>query len=367
MRGTLDRYLLKESATSMTAVISVLLLIMLSTQFSRLLGDAAKGEIPKDILFKAVSLTALQYLGALMPVALLLSIMLALGRLYKDNEVAAMTGCGVSLLHMYRPFLLLGAIVALLVGILSLEVGPWAGRVLEQVSKEARRVVQYTPFESGRFKDVAGGRAVFYTEKIDNSGENMQMIFARIEQPGSAKVPSGDEMILVAREGHQQLDPSTGDRTVSLDEGMQYSGIPGQSRFDIVHFGKFVTHVTPPPLVIEVPRRRAKTTEQLLSSGDVKDLAEWQWRLSAPISVLLMALLAVPLAHVRPRQGRYGKLVWGLVIYLLYSNLIGVGQNWIEKGRLSPHIGLWWIHAVVLSGTLMLLWKRIGGLRGLRG
>ena len=209
LRRTLDRYLLQETAAAAVAVTLVLLAIMLSARFARFLGAVATGDLPRDLLAQVVGLSSVQYLVLLLPAALLLAVMLTLGRLYKDSEVAAMMGCGVSLGGLYRPFLWLSTLMALLTAWLAFVAGPWAGRQVDYISKDARRLVQYTPFEPGRFKSVGGGRAVFYTEEIDSKGEKLTTVFARIqEQEG--------ESVVIASEGRQQVDTDTGERRVTL-------------------------------------------------------------------------------------------------------------------------------------------------------
>lgn len=353
MTGTrLDRYLFRDATASWFAVMIVLLLIMLSTRFARLLADAAAGELPRDLLFKIVGLTSLQYLMILVPVSLLLGVMLSLGRLYRDNEVAAMAGCGVSLLRLYRPYLLLGGLLALFTALLAFEVGPWAGRTADYLVKDARRLIQYLPFEPGRFKTVAGGRAVFYTGEMDQDREQLTFVFAQIEEKDGLS-------IVIANEGRQRLNDATGDREITLYGGWRYRGEPGRADYDVLRFEEFVTRVTPPQFIYESAKRRIMRTADLMASSDPEDRAELHWRAAAPLSVFLLALLAVPLSHVGPRQGRYGKLVVGLVVYLMYSNLLGLGQTWIGNGTLPPFVGLWWIHAIVLAGALALIGRRM--------
>ncbi|EIT67602.1 MULTISPECIES: LPS export ABC transporter permease LptF [Hydrocarboniphaga] len=354
MNGTtLDRYLLRDAAASWLAVIVVLLLIMLSTRFASLLADAAAGELPRDLLFKIVGLTSLQYLVILVPVSLLLGVMLSLGRLYKDHEVAAMTGCGVSLLRLYRPYLVLGGLLAVFTALLAFQIGPWAGRTADYLVKDARRLIQYLPFESGRFNSVADGRGVFYTAETDQDREKLNAVFAQIER-GENGIS-----IIIANEGRQRLNTVTGDREITLYGGWRYDGQPGSKMYEIVRFDEFMTRVTPPQFIYSNNKRRVLSTSALLASSDPQDRAELQWRIAAPISVFLLTLLAVPLSHVGPRQGRYGKVVLGLVVYLFYSNLIGLGQSWIGKGKIPEAVGLWWIHAIVLIWAVALIGKRL--------
>jgi lipopolysaccharide export system permease protein len=354
--GILDRYLLREAAGAWLAVTLVLLAIMLATRFARFLGEAATGILPRELLFKVVALSSLQYLVILIPVSLLLAIMLAMGRLYKDSEIAAMSGCGVSMGQLYRPFLGLGALLTGMALSLSFYIGPWAGRTAEYISKDAARFVQYNPFEPGRFKEVAGGRAVVYTGEMDAKGSELTTVFARVHEQG------GDTLV-IARHGHQDANPLTGERQVTLSDGFRYRGEAGSAQFDIMRFAEFTTFIQPPDFVFASDKRRLYQTSDLWNSADPQDRAELQWRFAAPISVLILALLAVPLSHIKPRQGRYGKLVLGILAYLAYTQLIAVGQAWIAKGQLPPAVGLWWVHALMLVLALWLVAKRSGGLR----
>lgn len=352
-RGILERYLLREGLASWMGVTIVLLAIMLVTRFARFLAEAAAGQLPREFLLKIVALSSLQYLVILIPVSLLLAILMSLGRLYRDQEITAMTSCGAGPGALYRPFLFLAAIISIFTGVLSFELGPWAGRQVDLLIKDAQRVIQYTPFDPGRFKDVAGGRAVFYTAAIDKQTGDLTTVFAKIEE-------SGGPSILTAQGGSQSVDPATGDRVVRLDHGYRYTGHPGRADFDIVQFESLLTRVSPPPVLALSGKRKIARTSDLVGSDDPRDVAEMQWRIAAPLTVLLLAVLAVPLAHTTPRAGRYGKLVLGILAYLAYTNLLTIGQAWIAKGHVPPGLGLWWVHLLVAGASLVLIGRRLG-------
>lgn len=349
--GILDRYLLREAGGAWLAVTAVLLAIMLATRFARFLGEAATGVLPRELLFQVVALSSLQYLVILIPVSLLLAIMLALGRLYKDSEIAAMHGCGVGLSLFYRPFILLGLLLAGFSAALSFYIGPWAGRTSEYISKDAARFVQYNPFEVGRFKEVADGLAVFYTSDMSAAGDKLGEVFAQISEASGTS-------LLMAKSGHQTVNPLTGRREVTLENGFRYRGEPGQSGYEIMRYAELTTHVEPPAFAFSTNRRRIYPTQELMHSSDLEDRAELQWRFAVPVSVLVLVLLAVPLSHIGPRQGRYGKLAIGIVIYLAYSQLIGAGETWISRGILPPYLGIWWVHGIVLIGAFCLIGQR---------
>jgi lipopolysaccharide export system permease protein len=349
----LDRYLLREGLAAWVAVTVVLLAIMLSTRFARFLAEAAAGELPREFLLNIVALSSLQYLVILIPVSLLLAVLLSLGRMYRDQEIAAMTGCGVGPLSLYRPFLLLAACLSALTAALSFQIGPWAGRQADYLVRDAQRTIQFTPFDPGRFKEAAGGRAVFYTAQMNRDDGTLQTVFAQLND-------SGEPSVLTAQQGVQDLDRATGERVLRLRNGYRYSGTPGRADYEIVRFDTLSTRVAPPEMLQLSGRRKIRETGALLGSDDPKDHAELHWRIAAPITVLLLALMAVPLAHTSPRAGRYGKLVLGIVAYLVYSNLLAVGQAWIAKGTVPVAVGLWWVHALAAGLALWLIGRRLG-------
>ncbi|MDB5986870.1 MAG: lptF [Nevskia sp.] len=354
--GILDRYLMREAAGAWAAATFVLLTIMISTRFASVLNFAAKGEIPRDLLFQVVLLSSLRYLVILIPATLLLAIMVSLGRLYSDNEVAAMTGCGVGMGRLYRPFLWLAVALSLLTAALSFEIGPWAGRQADYMVKSAKQLVQFTPFEAGQFKTVGGGKAMFYTASMSDSGDKLGEVFAQIQEADGAS-------IVVANHGEQVTDPVSGEREVHLFDGYRYFGTPGTPKYDVVKFRELKLRLAAPPFNYVNNQRKLEPIGSLVGSTDPQDEAEVAGRVAAPISVLILALLAVPLSHLRPREGRYGKLVLGIVAYLVYANLISFGQAWIGKGKLPPGIGLWWAHGIMLMIAGWLIAKRQGLLR----
>jgi len=348
VKRILDRYIFREIAVTWLGVTMVLLMILLTNQFARILGDVAKGKLPRNAAFDVIGLSAAQYLTILVPIGLFLAVMLALGRLYRDSEMPAMMACRVGPSGIYRPLMWLLVPLALGVAWLSIVGTPTALTKISQIAAEAKREADLASIEPGRFTVIGPDRAVVYGERISPDGV-MENVFLE-------RQVSGDVVqVVVAKRGEQveSEDPDT--RLLVLHEGRRYEGVPGTPSFRVV---EFVEHGIPyqlPSLRASNPRPRAMTFGRLRTSSDPEHIAEMQWRLSVPIATVLLALLAVPLARSRPREGRYGRIAIGMLVFIIYLNLLSAAKAWTEEGTISPLLGLWWVHGCVALFTLILL------------
>ncbi|MBT8086930.1 MAG: LPS export ABC transporter permease LptF [Woeseiaceae bacterium] len=347
----LDRYIFREIAMTWLGVTMVLLVILLTNQFARVLGDVAKGKLPKDAAFDVIGLSAAQYLTVLVPIGLFLSIMLALGRLYRDSEMPAMMACRVGPSGIYRPLLALLLPLALAVAWLAIDGAPKALTAVERIGAEARREADLGSIEPGRFTVFGPEQAVVYGESITPEGE-MEGVFMQ-------RMVDGDQVeVVIARRGEQvdSEDPNT--RLLVLHDGRRYEGVPGTSRFRVVEFAEHGIPYQLPSLETPDPRPRAMTFSALLRSDDLEHIAELQWRIGIPLSTIVLAFLAVPLSKSRPREGRYGRLAIGLLVFIIYLNMMSAAQSWIEQGAISPRVGLWWVHgAMALLGVVLLAYQ----------
>jgi len=148
--------------------------------------------------------------------------------------------------------------------------------------------------------------------------------------------------------------------------GQNYEGQPGQSDYRITQYEKHGIYVPESDLTVRpVTRKEALSTTELWRSESPTHQAEFQWRLSIPIAALLMAILALPLSYTTPRQGRYSKLALAILLYLVYSNLLGVAQNWAAFGKVPGWLGMWWVHGFAV--LLIMYWwtRRAGGIKQL--
>lgn len=348
MRRILDRYIFREIATTWLVVTLVLLMILLTNQFARVLGDVAKGKLPKDAAFDVIGLSAVQYLTILVPIGLFLSIMMALGRLYRDSEMPAMMACRVGPAGVYRPLLWLVLPLAAGVAWLSIDVGPRALTAVDRIGAEARREADLGSIEPGRFTVFGEDDAVVYGERVSSDGV-MEKVFLQ------RRLETGGIEVVVAERGEQVQSEDSDIRYLVLHEGRRYEGVPGTTDFRVVEFAEHGIPYQLPQLEPVDPEPRQMPVRALLRSNDLYEIAELQWRIGVPVSTLLLGIIAVPLSRSRPREGRYARLVIGLLVFIIYFNVLSAAKSWLEQGTMPAELGLWWVHGCVLLLGLGLL------------
>ena len=352
MVSIIDRYLVREVLLTWLAVTLVLWLILVSARLSRYLAQAAAGELPGAAVFSLLGLKSVEFLVFMMPLALFLAVMLGLGRLYKDSEMAALAACGVGTAQLYRPLMALGLVAALALGWAALYLVPHTAALGYEVRIQAQQTADISGIGAGRFKEIRGGALVFYAESISRDRSSMEKVFVH------ARGEDLDRVIL-ADSAYQTWDAETGDRFLVLVDGRRYEGRPGQADYRVLEFRQH-------GVLLELGaasgfRREDSTpTAQLWGSSDRREQAELQWRLSVPVAVLALVFMAVPLCRTTPRQGRYGRLAVGVLAFLIYYNLMGTARVWLEQGTLPPAVGIWWVHLLpVLLGVVLLQWPRL--------
>jgi lipopolysaccharide export system permease protein len=358
MLGIFDRYVARETAMTWAAVAAVLVLVVVVNRFAVYLGEAAAGQIPAFATFALLGLSVIGLLEIIVPVSLFLAIVISLGRYYRDQEAVAAFACGLTPARLYRPIALLGVIAAALLAVLALWATPWAHATAHRMEVGAHAEAQVSVMEAGRFKMLGSGNGVFYAGGADPQTGRLHPVFAELNNE------DGQPLLITARDGYLVTQPQTGERHLDLGPGRRYQGSPDSLDWTVTHFHSA-------RLLIHPPGRPAKTstdydrmsTAVLLRSAEPAARATLEWRLVQPFTALLLVLIAVPLAHMRPRQGRYARLVPAILVYLVYFNLLGVGRIWASQSGWGAWVGLWWVPAAALIFGLVLLKLRFGSRR----
>ncbi|HET9865609.1 MAG TPA: LPS export ABC transporter permease LptF, partial [Steroidobacteraceae bacterium] len=320
----LDRYILREVVVSWLAVTGVLLAILLTNQVARVLERAAESQYPRGVVLELILLSVVQNLSLVVPVGLLLGVVLALGRLYHDSEMTAMQACGTGGRPVLLPVLGFSLLLVVLLTAVSLYVSPAAsGRMLE-LRSEALRAGQFAPISAGRFRIFGGGSTVVYAQGTEDDG-TLTRVFVERERAGKL------EIALAQRATHAYSEG--GDlQVITLYDGERFEGIPGERRFRIVRFAENTIPVRLPAAGDGAVALEGTPTRELLRSAAPEARAELHWRITFPIMAVVLAGIAVPLARLRPRQGRYARIGYAVLIFFVYINLAIAGRQGLARG-----------------------------------
>ncbi|HTT42351.1 MAG TPA: LPS export ABC transporter permease LptF [Steroidobacteraceae bacterium] len=347
MGKILGRYILREVVLAWLLVTGVLLVILLAYQVVGVLERAAANQFPPGVVLQLIWLGALQYLSILLPVGLLLGVVLAFGRLYADSEMAAALACGAGPAYIYFPVVGLALLVATALAWLTLLFAPQATEQALALRREAVRAGQFAPLVAGKFRSFVGGTAVVYAQEVSADGTLRDVFVERSRGPLIQVALADRARHSVTADGQTHI--------LTLYDGERFEGVPGSAEFRIVRFAEHVVPVQLPSGHDEIRDLEARPSALLARSREPEQRAELQWRIATPLMCLVLALIAVPLARLRPRQGRYARVWVALLIFLLYSQLISVGKVMIARGRAPPLLGLWWTHAIVVAFALLVL------------
>jgi lipopolysaccharide export system permease protein len=264
--------------------------------------------------------------------------------------MSAVRACGIGPERLYLPVYALALPVAAILAWLTFIVGPEARNGAEELRGRGMRDAEFGALTPGTFRTYAGGKAVFFAE---SSGGDGRLIHVFMQHHAGERVE-----VATAAWAEQRVMAGGRTQVVVLHDGERIEGIPGQPGFRRIRFAEHGIPVVVPEAGAgrTVPER--KPSRELLASDTPADIAELQRRVSLPVMVLVLAFIAVPLSALRPREGRYARVAIAILLYFIYANLVSAAQVWIEKGRLAPQVGTWWVHGVFLAAGLWLLHRQ---------
>jgi lipopolysaccharide export system permease protein len=339
------RSLVRELTATAVGLFVVLLGILFTNLVLRLLARAAGGAVAPEGILALLGFNALFYLNILLSVTLFLTVLLTLSRWYRDSEMIVWFTSGQSLASCLKPILWFAAPFFVAIVVLSLFLSPWAEQRRLEFERQLESRDELTLLAPGLFKEFRRANLVVYIESINTFDGTIRNIFLH-------SVDEGKDVTTVARSGSLQ-EAENGDRFIVLDDGRRYEGTPGTTEYRIVEFERLGRRIEPAELRALPASAKAIPTPTLLLLDGRIERAELFWRLSVPISALMLTLLGVPLSHVNPRMGRSFNLVGAALLYLVYSNCLNIVQSFIAQGKLGFWAGLALPH--LIAGAVVLL------------
>jgi len=361
----LKQYIGRELIKTTLAVTSVLCLVFLCHQLIRLLAKVAAGKLSTAMLMNILFLQLPYLLGLLLPIGVYFAVILVFSRMYVDHEMTIYSTCGLSrwqILAMVLPSTLW---MMLLVAALTLGLNPQLLAVQAKLLQQSPTRLLADTLIPGRFHIVNGGKQVYYVESIDRESDTAHKVFlarreANTEDP--SKSQGARWSVLSAATGKRYQD-SNGIDYIVAEYGNRYLGQAGQAEFQWTQFtslASFLQSATTSPLLFTYASMSSRSLWQLRKK-DLLAAAELQWRIIVPLSVPVLALLALPLSYVRPRHGRYSSLIPAILIYIIFANAMFISRRYLESGRLSPTIGLWGVilFTSVFASILQTDWRAV--------
>lgn len=341
----LDKMIIKELFQTVSAVLVVLVVIIVSRKFIKVLAQAIEGNIANDTVMTLLGLKIIVATTTFLPAALFMAVLMVLGRMYREQEMAAISSAGGSVFTIYRAVFMLVLPLSLVGMGLSMVASPWAEAKTEELMHHDKQNADIRGIAAGRFSEYSDGELIFYTENVDEEGR-MHKVFVQNKQGEKAGVVNAE---------YGWLKSLPGGLYLVLENGERIQGIPGNKDFTIEAFKEYAVLVEKKATILNLGRQ-AITTDTLWLSPELRDIAELQDRFNTPFGVLLLAFLAVPLAKLSPRGGIYGSMLVAFGIYFAYGNLQRVNHSWVISGALPAWLGYFWVDVLLLVlGLLMLL------------
>ena len=335
-----------------------LFLIALTVRLIRLLGQAAGGKLPSDAVVAFLGFFTLNALPILLSLTLFVTILLTLTRSYRDSEMVIWFNSGLSVAAWVRPVMLFAGPLVAVIAALSIFISPWAVQKSEEFRVRIDSRDEVSRVSPGVFGESTGKDRVFFVESVSGDELTVQNVFVNSVQHKKTG-------IMMSNKGYVEISP-VGDRFLVLLNGRRYEGNPGEAEFKVMEFERYATRIEAKEGAAPLVTQKSLSTLALIESPTNTNLGELVWRFGVPLSALILALLAIPMSFVNPRAGRSVNLLFALLTYMLYSNLLSLSQARVVQGKLSFGTGLWLVHGVMLAVLLLLFARRMGVLR-LRG
>ena len=330
---------------------ATLFTIMVTTTLTRFLGRAADDRINSTDVLPLIAFTSIGFIPILLVLTVFLSILVVLSRAWRDSEMVVWFASGQSLTAWLRPVGAFAAPYAVVVALITMLVSPWANQQIDDLRRSFEQREDVSQVAPGVFRESRSANRVFFVETVNREDTRVGNVF----------VVQKDEnrLIVVASESGKVEVEDTGDRFLVLEQGRRYDGQWTQVDYALMEFERYGVRLETPLDSGRAPAAAGLDTLELIRSPTLANQAELMQRIATPISMLVVALLAIPLAFVNPRIGSSLNLVIGLLIYFTYSNVNGLVKAWVAQGRMPFSIGVWITHAIVLAIAVYLFRSRL--------
>ncbi len=340
----------KELLTNSITALLILISIVMAQRITVYLRFATKGYIPNDSIKTILGLNLIKYSPLLLSLSIFLAVLLTLSRWYRDHEMIIWLSSGMSLTKIIKPIFSFALPAVFMVAFLSLFLNPWAVRTADQYKSQLKSRDELSRINPGTFKESKSSDRVFYVESFDELGSAVKNIFVQTKQHNKLGV-------VIANNGHRETS-NKGDNYIILQKGRRYEGIPNTKEFSTTEFDQYGILTAQQPVEAYTESIDSKKLSDVIKSNMLEDRLEFQWRIASPISCILLVFLAIPLSFTNPRAGRSLNIIFAVLIFIIYNNLLAIMNTFITLKKVSVAIGFWPIHLIFLLAAIYLTYRR---------
>ncbi len=345
-----DTTVRRELARTFGATLVVILTIVLTSFLIRTVSQAASGRVaPQDVAL-LLGYVALGNVPSMLSLSLFIAIVVTLGRMYRDSEMAIWFASGVGLSRFVRPVLRMSWPVLLVVALALLLAWPWGNRNSLELRDRFRQRGDLARVAPGVFQSSGDGSRVFYIDRDSNDDASARNVFilaqtAALESVTSAKSGSlqsegADRFLVLERGQRNEFSKASGERTLTSFD--TYRILAGEKAVRAAE--------SQPPKAVD--------TIDLVRQPNLRNQGELAWRFGLMLATGNLLLLGVGLSATNPRRASNWNLLFALLAFFTYFNLVNLSQNQVAAGRWSLGAALLLLHGGVLSLALALLWWR---------
>lgn len=346
----LDRYILREFLTSTLAAVVVLLVIFTGSTFASIVNQVASGRLPGSVMFTVLGLNLVNTLQALLPMAMFLGVLLALGRMYRDSEMHVLSASGFGPRGLLKPAALFAIGTGIVVAVVALWLGPLASSTSNAEIDTANRSVIAAGLEPGRFTSLPGRGGVLFANTVSPDGTKLGKLFVESERTDKHGVTSIS--VITADHGELFHEGAVDNRFVALYDGHRFDIRLGKDNWRLMQFERNNIALTQPSDAEDQDNPYSQRgTLALLGDHDPAARAELQWRIAIPFGPLVLVMLALPMSRQGPRSSPVGRILIAVLAYLVILNLMTLARNFIATGKLAAPFGMWWVLVPVFIGA----------------
>lgn len=340
----------KELARSFGATLVVLVTIVMTIVLIRTLGQASRGTVnPQDVvLFMGYS--ALGRMPTILTLSLFIAMVSTLSRMYRDSEMVVWFTSGQGLAGFLRPLFQFAWPVLLVISLMSLFVWPWTNQQTKDMQSRYQQRGDLARVAPGQFQESSSGNRVFFIDRnVPGELASNNVFIATTEKDKNA--------IITAQSG--RIEYRNGAQFLILSNGQRIESTVGKSSLKISDFEEYGAKISESGLLSDsMPEAKLLSIRSLIQAPSRANLSELAWRIGLALAAINFVILALALASVNPRGGRSGNMLFVVLTFIVYNNLVNLGQNWIFIGLIGFGSFLLLLHGGILLLGLGWLAKR---------